>query len=97
MNQEIRKFLIDQCVKGEPIFYEVIARKLNLNLGEISDRNKMSRILEEISTFEYENGRPLISAIVIYKQSNDQGNGFFTLCEVLGIGTAKQLNKSFYE
>ena len=96
MNQEIRKFLIDQCIKGQPIFYEVIARKLNLNLEDISDRNIMSRVLEEISTFEYENGRPLISAIVIYKLSNDQGKGFFTLCEVLGIGTAKQLNKSFY-
>ena len=63
MNQEIRKFLIDQCVLGQPIYYENISKKLNLDLALDKDRLILSKTLGEISAFEHENGRPLISSI----------------------------------
>lgn len=96
MNQEIRKFLIDQCVKGEPIYYEVIGKMLNINLALDSDRHFLSKTLAEISTFEYENSRPLISSIAIYKLKNDHGFGFYKLCQELGIGKASKLSKELY-
>jgi len=96
MNQEIRKFLINQCVKGEPIYYEVISQKLGLNLSLDSDRYILSKTLGDISTLEYENGRPLISSIAIYKQKNDHGYGFYSLCEELGIGNASKLENELY-
>ncbi len=96
MNQEIRQFLIDQCVKGESIYYEVIGQRLRLNLSIESDRHILSSTLGEISAFEHENNRPLISSIVIYKQKNDHGHGFYNLCEELGIGKASKLEKEFY-
>lgn len=96
MNQEIRKFLIDQCVLEEPIYYEEIAKKLNLNLALDKDRHILSTTLGEISAYEYENGRPLISSIAIYKNQNDHGNGFYNLCQELGIGKANKLKKEFY-
>lgn len=96
MNQEVRKFLIDQCVKGEPIYYEVIGRMLGIDLGLESQRQILSRTLGEISTFEHANNRPLISSIAIYKQKNDHGYGFYNLCEELKIGKATKLSKELY-
>lgn len=96
MNLEVRKFLIDQCVKGEPIYYEVIGQMLELNLALDSERHILSKTLGEISTYEYENERPLISSIAIYKQKNDHGYGFYILCEELGIGKASKLSRELY-
>lgn len=96
MNQEIRKFLIDQCVLGEPIYYEEVAKRLNLNLALDNDRHILSKTLGEISAYEYENGRPLISSIAIYKNENDHGNGFYNLCQELGVGKSSKLKKEFY-
>lgn len=96
MNQKVRKFLIDQCVNGQPIYYEEIGQMLGLDLGLESQRQILSKTLVEISTFEYENDRPLISSIAIYKQKNDHGFGFYNLCEELGIGKASKLSKELY-
>lgn len=96
MNLEIRKYLIDQCRIGKPIYYEDIAKKLKLNLDLESDRNVLSKTLGEISAYEYDKGRPLISSIAIYKVQNDHGNGFYNLCEHLGIGKANVLKEQFY-
>ncbi|MEX2484560.1 MAG: DUF3883 domain-containing protein [Brumimicrobium sp.] len=96
MNQEVRKFLIDQCVKGQPIYYEAIGQILDLELGLESQRKILSKTLGEISAFEHKQGRPLISSIAIYKQKNDHGYGFYSLCEELGIGKASKLSKELY-
>ena len=96
MNKEVRKFLIDQCVKGEPIYYEAIGQILRLDLSLESQRQILSNTLGEISAYEHENRRPLISSIAIYKQKNDHGYGFYSLCEELGIGKASKLNKELY-
>lgn len=96
MNQTIRKFLIDQCVASRPVHYEVIGNMLNLNLALDFDRTILSNALGEISTFEFQNGRPLLSSIAIYKQTNDHGFGFYSLCEELKIGKAKELKERLY-
>ena len=96
MNQEVRKFLIDQCVKGQPIYYEAIGQILGLDLGLESQRQILSKTLGEISAFEHEHDRPLISSIAIYKQKNDHGYGFYNLCEELGIVKATKLSKELY-
>lgn len=61
MNQEVRKFLIDQCVKGQPIYYEAIGQILDVDLGLESQRQILSKTLGEISAFEHEQGRPSIT------------------------------------
>ena len=96
MNNEIRKYLIDQCRVGKPIFYEEVGRRLSLNLELEKDRNILSKTLADISAFEHEKGRPLISSIAIYKIANDHGNGFYNLCEHLGLGKSTKLKDEFY-
>ena len=96
MNQVVRKYLIDKCVKGQPIYYEEIGQILGLDLSLVSERQILSKTLGEISAYEYEQGRPLISSFAIYKQKNDHGYGFYSLCEELGIGKASKLSKELY-
>ncbi len=96
MNQEIRKFLIDKCVIEKPVFYEDVAKLLNLDLSSFLDRERLSITLGEISEFEYKNKRPLLSSMAIYKQTGDHGNGFYNICEDLGIGKASELKKNFF-
>lgn len=91
MNQEIRKFLIDQCVKGQPVYYEDVAQRLKLDLSLPAHRDILSKELGDISAFEHENGRPLISAAAIYKTTNDHGPGFYKISEALGFGKASKL------
>jgi hypothetical protein len=69
---------------------------LKLNLALDSDRTILSNTLGEISTFEFQNDRPLLSSIAIYKQTNDHGFGFYGLCEDLKIGKAKELQERLY-
>jgi hypothetical protein len=96
MNQNARFFLINQCKKGEPIYYEAIGNILGLDLSQLDHRLILSDELAEISTYEYQNHRPLLSSAAIYKKNNDHGPGFYTLCEKLGIGTAKSLQKQSF-
>lgn len=96
MNQEVRKFLIDQCVKGQPVYYESIGQILSMDLGLESHRQILNKTLGEISAFDHGHSRPLISSIAIYKHKNDHGHGFYNLCEELGIGKASKLSKELY-
>ena len=57
------------------------------------DRTKIGTILGEISQFEFENDRPLLSSLVIQSGKNDPSSGFYELCEQLGLGKAKNLKK----
>lgn len=96
MNQEIRKFLIDQCVKGKPVYYEEVGKILDLDLSLQSDRQILSNTLGGVSEYEHSQGRPLISSIAIYKSKNDHGYGFYNLCAELGLGSSKKLQEELF-
>jgi hypothetical protein len=49
------------------------------------DREEIRRILSAISTYEHDQGRPFLSAIVVRKQDNIPGEGFFQLARSLGL------------
>lgn len=42
-------------------------------------RGHIGEVLEEVSNSEYENGRPLLSALVVHKTDRLPGNGFWEL------------------
>jgi hypothetical protein len=60
-------------------------------------RGEIGRILGEISRFEHNETRPLLSSLVVSKGENYQGDGFYKLAEELGFGSWKKLktDKSF--
>lgn len=61
-----------------------------------ADRGKIGEVLGHISRYEHENGRPLISSVVV-SRSMEQGDGFFKLAEELGLGIGKIKNGKKFE
>lgn len=63
-------------------------------LDNPSDRLEIGGILGDISEFEFDNKRPLLSVVVRSKKDGSVGEGFFELCENLEIiSDSEKLNK----
>ena len=75
---DIRQKLIESASNEKKLYYNDIAI-----LGDDRHMNGLSDILSKISRYEHKNGRPLLSAIVVQKESNLPGIGFFLLCDSL--------------
>lgn len=56
------------------------------------------RILEEISSYEHRHGRPMLTAVVVSKDDNIPGPGFFSLARKLGLhsGTTRDADVAFF-
>ncbi|MCK4274690.1 MAG: hypothetical protein KAW90_07325 [Dehalococcoidales bacterium] len=81
MRQDIRERLIDVARAGEVIFY------LELRIGR---GRAAGRILEEISNYEWNNSRPLLTAIVANRAKGMPSPGFWGLPAVPQNLTEKQ-------
>lgn len=79
--QEITKV----AKSGGITYYSDIAPLIGLDMDFQPDRNRISDILDEISRVEHANGNPLLSAVVILKERNIPGQGFFTLAKSLNL------------
>lgn len=94
MDQKVRHYLIELARKDKSITYQELSDHCQLGLimqdSEFA-RAEIGRILGDISVYEHDHGRPLLSALVISKGGNYQGNGFYKLCESLGYGNWKKL------
>lgn len=65
--------------------YSEIQHLAGLDMESPADRNTMREILGKISTFEHQNKRPMLTAVVIRKEDNIPGDGFFELARHLGV------------
>ncbi len=91
---QVRSYLIELARSRRLITSQDLSNQCNLGLvmqeSEFA-RAEIGRILGEISTFEHNAGRPLLSVLVVTKGDNYQGDGFYKLCEQLGFGPWRQL------
>ena len=77
---------IREVAKGKGItYYSDIAPLAGLSMDSPGDRARISQILDEISRLEHSANRPLLSAVVIRKEENSPGQGFFGLARDLGL------------
>lgn len=83
--QEIYERLKEVARNGELITYGEIAPLAGLNMESQGDRTKMGELLGEISTYEHEHGRPMLSAVVVQSGIGYPGEGFYNLARDLGI------------
>ena len=65
--------------------YSEIAPLAGLDMENPADRDQIRQILGKISTYEHQHGRPMLTAIVVHKQDNIPGPGFFELAQHLGL------------
>lgn len=72
--------------KGRRVtYYSDIAPLAGLDMNSEVDRIRIAQILGEISKEERRAGRPLLSAVVVLKDQNVPGRGFFDLASSLGL------------
>lgn len=101
MNNTVRKYLINVArTKNKFVYYSDVVKDCNLgfDLSNEYGQYQLSVVLGEVSTYENEQERPLISSLAIYKneRKNDHGDGFYKLAQTLGKGKAKQLREDLY-
>jgi hypothetical protein len=89
MHQAIYEELKRVAQAGSYTTYSDIAPLARLNMDNQSDRNKMGEILGEISVYEHQQDRPLLSVVVIHRDDNMPGLGFFNLARELGVYKGK--------
>ncbi len=88
IEEEIRNELVDFVKIGDNdnsfVRYKPLAEKFGLPFNNSYERDQLYHILGNISEYEYEHKRPMLSVIVV----NDEykpGKGFFTLARRLGV------------
>ena len=85
MHQAIYEELM-RVAKGQRLTnYGDIAPLARLDMRNPVDRNEIGRILDEISNAEHQQSRPLLSAVVVQKEFNIPGKGFFALARRLDL------------
>jgi len=85
MTRDIYEHLKEVARAGRKITYGEIAPMANLDMRRAADRSEIGRILDSISRREHEEGRPLLSAVVVGTNTRYPGKGFFRLAQGLGI------------
>lgn len=101
MHYRLRTNLIETARQKEKFaFYGdlVIDCGLRLNIRTEYGRKQLTTLLSEVSEYEDANGRPLLSAMAIYKDTrrNDHGDGFYMVAEKLKKGTFKNLKYGMF-
>jgi hypothetical protein len=69
--------------KGKPIFYSELNRKISA-ISFQPDGHDFHNMLGQLSEESDQDGKGLISALVVHKEDERPGNGFFTLAKELG-------------
>jgi uncharacterized protein with ParB-like and HNH nuclease domain len=93
-DDKIYRYLQRIAREERTIPYIEIARMANLNMERQVDRNELGRILGAISEYEYEQGRPLLSVVVVFSNEGTPSNGFYNLANQLGELAPIQWRKS---
>src|SRR5690242_6835629 len=96
LNQPIYEKLKLVAISQEMTTYSEIAPLACLDMENPSDREQIRQVLGKISTYEHQHGRPLLTAIVVHKQDNIPGPGFFELARHLGLHSDRDDNLAFF-
>lgn len=78
--KKLRNTLIEAASKGNTLFYvELIEKASPCNIEILATK------LDRIAEVELNEGRPMLSAIVINKNTGLPGEGFWELCDTLRV------------
>lgn len=93
------RYLRQRASRRELTFYRDLASTLEPQLSAHVDFrapfNPLFPMLGHISTYEVTRGRPMLSSIVIGRDTGNPGSGFFTLAAQLGFAVGDE--QEFFE
>lgn len=81
--EQMREVLIETARRRDLISYTDLAEQVSAIRVEAHDY-AMNHLLGEISTDDHEHGHGMHSALVVYKDEQRPGPGFYTLARQLG-------------
>jgi len=81
--QLVRDRLVQAAREGKFVHYSELAKLLGIDMDNPHFAVQVGRILGRISEDEAADGRPMLSAIVVSKDTMLPGKGFFTLGQEL--------------
>jgi hypothetical protein len=96
MNETLFRDLIEVARARRTITYQEAAEVVRLDLRSSGQRAELSAMLRAISLHEHQQGRPLLSVVVVSEATNFPGRGFFRLLESLCF-TIKDTEEAVYE
>lgn len=76
--------------------YSDVAPLIGLDMSKDRDRDEIARKLGDIVLYEKENGRPMLTALIVhYGNDNNPGEGFFSAAEKIGLckGSRDPINR----
>lgn len=86
MHEALYRRLGEVARSGCVVTYEEVASLVDLDPRDPAQRSALSALLREVSLHEHEHGRPLLSAVVVSRDTRLPGRGFFSLMRLLGSG-----------
>jgi len=101
IDRQIRERLIKAAREKSTVTYSLLNDELELGFDFriADDRVDIGLDIEDVSSFEHEKGRPLLSALVVSSGAKKtQGSGFNKLCEKLdGVDWKSKKKNRGYE
>ncbi len=90
MHEALYRRLCEVARSGRVTTYQDVAALAGLDPREPGQRSTLSQLLREVSLHEHQDGRPLLSAVVVSQDTRLPGRGFLTLMQSLGFGNGDQ-------
>jgi hypothetical protein len=86
MNQILYNELVNLARSQQLSSYSQVSPIIGLSMDNELDRNEIARLLREIAIFEQNNGRPMLTSLVIHQgNDNNPGEGYFSIARELGL------------
>jgi hypothetical protein len=73
------------AIAGGVVTYREVSDLVGLDPRDPAQRTELSQMLRAVSLHEHQQGRPLLSAVVVSQDTGIPGSGFFTLLRSLGV------------
>lgn len=93
--RDLRSILMGHASRGKLRFYSEIVEELGVAKFD-AHHPGFHKMLGDISVYEHEHRRPLLSALVVTAEESMPGKGFFILAEELGSKRPKEDTLTYF-
>ena len=95
-HEQLRQHLAGVAGRRKLIHYAEVADMLGIVADRLDHCPELAQSLDEISTFEHGDGRPLLSVVVVRKEDKRPGGGFFKMAKQNGVQSPGADDDEFY-